>query len=249
MTTLRFTASGERLTADRKFFITSGNINTAQLVIALSDEWLSFSSFFLSIWGKDENIYKVPAELANGKLTVSIPAEILQFAQVVSFGIYAENADGACLTSSVVTFTINQGTPTDGIKPADWLKFKADIIAVLNENFESELEESATTEEVLEALNAVEITKVVKTELVDAINEHFQTSFSADDDIHQIINELAEITTAENERAAIIVAYNQKFAKAVPETATRAEFIADMMALERIRIIDSTTFYEGDLTE
>ena len=193
MAIIKLKTEGQELKPDGIFpVITSGNKKIDSVKITLDDLWLDESegviSYYFVIW-LDEAEAQEKLMTKDGKeISADIPNEFLIIPQTISFGIYAKNANGETLiTSSIINFKIEKGTPTNNEPVIDWQAFKADLIDLLNENFAAGLTESATVEEITAALDAAEINESARAELIAAVNGSLRAGLDTDATIEEII--------------------------------------------------------------
>lgn len=67
------------------------------------------------------------------------------------------------------------------LEPAEWLKFKKDLVDTLDNQFDLDLTYSSTVSEILEAISGVENPDDVRAFFIDLLNEQFDLSLNYDD--------------------------------------------------------------------
>ena len=237
MSKIKVSLNDQRLKVCSRPLISSGDVNTDELEVGFDYNWnftipvTFFAAFYRTTPADSVSIHL--DEVAQGVYNCVIPSEMLAEAGAFTFSVYAKNSAGDIVkTSTECKQKVVQGAYTGAAAYIDWQAFKADLIDLLNANFDAGLPENATVEEITIALSTTEISEAVRTELIQAINQHFAAEISEAATVAEIIEYINAIQTAAEARAVVITAINTKFSTDIPTDATESEAITAISGIE-----------------
>ncbi len=153
--------------------LSSGSVNVDTLSVRFDRTWdFENVNYFAVFYVTDVNS-GVSVELSenNNIYSCTIPSEMLAAAGRFSFAVYAKNGQGSIIkTSTVCNVDVKQGAYTGAPLVINWAEFKSELIEALNERFNAELAETATTEMIISKINELENADTVRAAFITLLN-------------------------------------------------------------------------------